>query len=175
VASARARLAEAQAQLTELHHGSRAEDVAQARAAAANADQQARSEMDKVAERQVKAPLTGVVERVLVAVGDLVSAGSPLMRLADPDDIWLRVYLPEEHLAQVKVGDAADLKIDGIGESVPARVDTIATQGEFTPANLQTPGDRGKQVYAIRLRLAHPDPRVKAGMEATVTRMGSWP
>jgi multidrug resistance efflux pump len=174
LAEARARLDEARAQLTELRHGSRREDLAEARAAAQAADAQARRERETIAERKVEAPRSGVVERVLVAEGDLVAAGSPLVRLSDPTDIWLRVYLPEDELAHVKVGDAAQLAIDGIDGQVAARVDTIDTQGQFTPANLQTPSDRGKQVFGVRLRLAQPDPRVKAGMEATVKQVGSW-
>jgi hypothetical protein len=53
-------------------------------------------------------------------------------------------------------------------------VDSVSTQGEFTPANLQTPDDRGKQVFGVRLRLATPDLRVKAGMAATVKQIGGW-
>ncbi|HEY4000017.1 MAG TPA: HlyD family efflux transporter periplasmic adaptor subunit [Candidatus Xenobia bacterium] len=174
VAAARARLAQAQAQLDELRRGNRPEDVAEARAQAARAQAEARSAVAKTAERQVTAPLAAVVERNLVAVGDLVTIGQPLARLADPTDIWLRVYLPEADLAKVKVGDAAQLQVDGIDPRVPAVVDVIATQGEFTPANVQTPGDRGQQVYAVRLRLANPDARIKAGMEATVKSMGQW-
>ena len=47
-------------------------------------------------------------------------------------------------------------------------------QRAITPANLQTPGERGKQVFAVRIRLKNPDPRVKAGMYATVARIGGW-
>jgi HlyD family secretion protein len=51
---------------------------------------------------------------------------------------------------------------------VSAEVESVASRGEFTPANLQTPEERGKQVFGIRLRLKQPDARVKAGMYATV-------
>jgi HlyD family secretion protein len=85
------------------------------------------------------------------------------------------VYLPESGLSKVKVGDTAELQIDGIDGSVSAVVESIANQGEFTPANLQSPEERGKQVFAVRLRLAKEDRRVKAGMFATVKRVGQWP
>ena len=64
--------------------------------------------------------------------------------------------------------------MDGIPVPLPVVVESVATQGEFTPANLQTPEERGKQVFAVRLRLSPPDPRVKAGMFATATRIGGW-
>jgi hypothetical protein len=77
-------------------------------------------------------------------------------------------------LALVTVGCQAQLKVDGIPGTVQAYVESIATQGEFTPENLQTPDERGKQVFAVRIRLKHPDDRVKAGMYATVQKLGNW-
>jgi hypothetical protein len=53
-------------------------------------------------------------------------------------------------------------------------VESISTKGEFTPGNLQSPDERALQVFAVRLRLAHPDSRIKAGMYVTVKRVGSW-
>jgi HlyD family secretion protein len=160
------------ATLDALRAGSRKEQIRQARAAAEAAAASARGAADTLRERVLRAPRDAVVERLLVAVGDLVSPATPVVRLADPNDLWIRVYVPEAHLAQVAVGSDAALRVDGITEPVPARVESIATRGEFTPANLQTPEERGKQVFAVRLRLAHPDPRVKAGMYASITRLG---
>lgn len=41
--------------------------------------------------------------------------------------------------------------------------------------NLQTPEERGRQVFAVRIRLKQSNPAVKAGMAATVRRVGAWP
>jgi HlyD family secretion protein len=114
------------------------------------------------------------VERLLVAQGDLVGRGTPVIRLTDPTDLWLRVYVPEASLAQVTVGDDAVLRVDGIREELEARVESIASRGEFTPANLQTAEERDRQVFAVRLRLQKPDRRVKAGMVATVLSVGNY-
>jgi HlyD family secretion protein len=172
--AARARLEQAQAQLAALEHGSRPEEIAQAKAAAAAAQASAESSRLRVRERRVEAPMAGVIERIPVSVGDLVSPGTPLLRMSDPRDIWVRVYVPEDHLAQVSVGSRGTLAIDGIPQPLAARVESINTQGEFTPANLQIPEERGKQVFGVRVRLDPPDPRVKAGMYATVKKLGQW-
>jgi HlyD family secretion protein len=174
IRAAEARLAQAQAALAELKAGSRKEEIARARAAVEAAQATARGAQFTLAERTVRAPQTGVVERIPVAVGNLVSPGTPVIRMADPQDIWLRVYVPEAHLAKVTVGSDAQLRVDGISVPVVAVVESVATQGEFTPANLQTPDERGRQVFAVRLRLKQPDPRIKPGMYATVTRIGEW-
>lgn len=174
IQAAEARLAQAQDALNELLAGNRKEQIAQARAAALAAKETARSSQANLVERIARAPFTGVVERIPVAVGDLVNPGTTLLRLSNPQDIWLRVYVPEANLAQVTVNAEALLKVDGITGPLPAYVESVATQGEFTPANLQTPDDRGKQVFSVRIRLKQPDPRVKAGMAVTVKRIGTW-
>jgi len=66
------------------------------------------------------------------------------------------------------------LKIDGLNGDTEGIVESIATDGEYTPANLQTPEERGKQVFAVRIRLTKPNAAIKAGMTATVKSLGSW-
>ena len=174
IAAAKARLDQAQAQLTELKRGSRPEEIAKAKAASRQAAAQTKSLSDTVGERIIYAPTDGVVDRVLVSQGDLVSVGTPTVQMSHPSDIWVRVYIPESDLPKVKVEDKADLAFDGIPGLVEGKVESIATKGEFTPANLQSPNERARQVFAVRIRLAQPDSRVKAGMYVTVKRVGNW-
>lgn len=173
IAAARAKVAQARAALQELRKGSRVEALAQARYQKLAAAARARAAVITQAEEVVRAPLPCVVERILVAVGDLVPPGGVVARLQDPDNIWLRVYVPEADLASVQPGVRAELQVDGVPDVVPAVVASVATTGEFTPANLQTPEERGKQVFAVKLQLAHPDARIKPGMAATVRRLGT--
>ncbi len=174
IRAAEARLHQAQAVLSELKAGSRKEQIAQAKAAVKAAQATAAGAQANLVEQTVRSPQEGVVENIPVAAGDLVSPGASLLRLNNPEDIWVRVFVPETHLARVIVGNDAQLRLDGLAEPITAYVESIASRGEFTPANLQTPNERGKQVFAVRLRLKKPDPRVKAGMYATVIRIGEW-
>jgi len=174
ISAARARLANARAALDELIAGSRREDIKQSLAAAAAARSTAKSARTNLDEKTVRAPLNAVVDRIPVAVGDLVNPGTTVVRLMDPADIWLRVYIPEANLKNATVGANAKIKLDGIAEMLDGVVESVSAQGEFTPANLQTPDDRGKQVFGVRLRLKRPDLRVKAGMAATVKQIGEW-
>lgn len=175
IAAAKARLNQAESTLRELKNGTRHEDIVAAEAAARAATNTAASAKSTLEEGQIVSPIDGVVERVLVSDGDLVAPGQAVVQMNDPTDIWLRVYVPEAVLSKVKVNDAAMLEVDGLNEPLQGVVEAIATQGEFTPANLQTPEERGKQVFAVRIRLARPDARVKAGMGASVKSLGQWP
>jgi multidrug resistance efflux pump len=174
IAAAKAHADAEKAQLDELQIGSRPEDIAKAKAVQQQAAEQAKSVKENLNEQTLYAPFNGSVDRVLVADGDLIAPNQAALQLSNPSDIWLRVYLPEDQLPKVKVDDSVDLMLDGIDGTVKGRVESIDTTGQFTPANLQSPDERAKQVFGIRIRLAQPDARVKAGMYATVKRMGSW-
>ena len=174
VRAAQARLAQAVSTLALMTSGNRKEDIAQAKAAYLAAEADAKSAAVNLSESEVRAPVGGQVEAVPVTNRDLVNAGQSLVRVDDPTDIWLRVYVPESKLASLKVGDAASLRVDGVAGTVPAVVESVGVKGEFTPANMQSPDERGKQVFAVRLRLRQADARVKAGMFATVVRLGDW-
>ncbi|HET6644880.1 MAG TPA: HlyD family efflux transporter periplasmic adaptor subunit [Fimbriimonadales bacterium] len=175
VAAAKARLDQQNAALAMLLRGSRPEDIAKARAALREAEAVLAASSINSKEDLVVAPFDGHVDSLPVAKGDVVSPGEPIVQLSDPDNIWIRLYVPEDELSKVHPGDTADLRVDGIEGTVQAVVESVAARGEFTPANLQSPEERAHQVFAVRLRLAHPDARVKAGMYATAKRVGSWP
>lgn len=174
ISAAKAKLAQAKTKLTELKNGSRKEDFLQMKSAAKAAYSSARSAQINLQEKTIFAAQDGIIERILIATGDLVNPGTPVIRFSNLKDIWIKIYVPESELAKIAVGDKAKLKVDGINNSVEGYVDSIASQGEFTPANLQTPEERGKQVFAVRLRLKKFDGRIKAGMYASVTKIGNW-
>ena len=176
---ARAELEQQRAQLDQLKNGSRPEEIAQAAATTRGARASVRSAEAKLKESRIIAAVDGVVDRVFVADGDLVNAGTMVVRVNNPADIWLRIYVPETILAKFKAGDPATLQIDGTEGITQAVVESIATEGEYTPANLQTPEERGKQVFAVRIRLKSGPtdangPVIKAGMSATVKSLGTW-
>ena len=109
-------------------------DVERARAAALDLGAQASALGRNAGDlRQVASPISGVVDAVLVAVGDIAPAGSQLMRLATPDAIQARINLELEDATRLSAGDALTLTgLDG-GEhkiqttigSVDVRIDPV--------------------------------------------------
>ena len=49
----------------------------------------------------------------------------------------------------------------------PGHISTIASQGEYTPRNVQTRAQRAEQVFGVKV-LIDPDAKLHAGMAATV-------
>jgi len=174
IAAARARLAQARAALAALRAGNRPQQIASTRAAADAAEAQAKASTKTASERTVTSPVAATIDRILVAQGDLLTVGQPIISETRPEDLFLRVYVPETDLARSRVGAIAPCRVDGIAGTIDLKVVSVSSQGEFTPANLQSPDERGKQVFAVRLQPAANDTRLKPGMFAQVRPVGEW-
>lgn len=149
--------------------GPRREDIAQAEAqlAAARADK-ALAER-QIEESELKAPIAAVVRSRLLEPGDLASPQRPVFTLAIMQPKWVRAYVPEPRLAQIRPGMAARVSIDSVpAMSLPARVGFIASVAEFTPKTVQTEELRTSLVYEVRVEVDDPDDRLRLGMPATV-------
>ena len=88
------------------------------------------------------------------------------MTLSRLDDIWLSVYVPESRLGQVKLGQPAWVKIDGDPTFYRGLISFVAAEAEFTPRNVQTPEERAKLVYRVKITLENRDRIFKPGMPA---------
>lgn len=99
----------------------------------------------------IKAPTAGVVTALSANVGENASPGNALMMLADPADLWVRVYVAEPRLGEVNVGKQVTV-LDG-EDSYPGSVTFVATEAEFTPNTVETEGNRANLVYEVRIRV----------------------
>jgi HlyD family secretion protein len=97
-----------------------------------------------------------------------VAAGQPVATILEPDQIWVRVYVPEPRLGLVRVGQKAHIRVDTFpGREYPGRIVEIRQRGEYTPRNIQTLEQRMDQVFGVKVTIA-PNPDIKPGMAATV-------
>lgn len=78
-----------------------------------------------VSQITIRSPITGrVIERMAVS-GTHVDPMSPLYRIANLDELWLEINIPQEHINDVKIGNPvqvenglADAEIKVLGQSV---------------------------------------------------------
>ena len=162
IAGAEARYHQALATLEKYEHGNRREDVEAAKAALAYDEARYR-------ERQVVAPSTAFVEVLDVRPGDLVAPNTPVATLLEPDQIYVRIYIPETELGHVKVGQDAEIRVDSFpNKAFAGVVEQINQQAEFLPRNVQTREERVHQVFGVKVRINDPSGQVRAGMAADV-------
>ncbi|NMG49253.1 HlyD family efflux transporter periplasmic adaptor subunit [Azoarcus communis] len=145
------------------------EDEVKALAAQLDQARAALNEADSVlADLAIVAPADGIITQRLVNVGEVVAAGAPLFDIVDLDRLYLKAYVPEKDIGKVRLGLPAQVYTDAFPERpFPATVRYIASRAEFTPKEVQTPDERVKLVYAVKLYLdANPEHRLTPGLPA---------
>lgn len=117
----------------------------------------------------VAAPSEGLVDTVNVEPGEVVSPGSSLVTLIDPEDLWVTVFVPEPQMPRVQVGQRAQVTVDGWEQPFEAELYWIAEDAEFTPKYVLTEDERTRLVYEVRVRPLRTEGRLKPGMPADVS------
>jgi multidrug resistance efflux pump len=166
--AARAEVAQADAALVLAESGYRAEEIEKARAAVAAAESALAVVDRSLEELEIRSPVAGIVEAIELQPGDLLVANAPALSLLDPSRLWVRAYVPENRLA-LATGWEVVLRVDSFPDATfRGRVSFIAREAEFTPGNVQTPEERSKQVFRIKVDLIDGLDRLRPGMSADV-------
>lgn len=132
-----------------------------ARAAQARFEQaraQATVSGNQVAYGTLLADQTGVVTAVLADAGQVVSAGQPVVRLAQPQEKEVLVAVPESRIAELRAAKRIDVAL----WAYP----TLRLQGQLR--ELSPAADASSRTYAARIRIINPPPEVLLGMTARV-------
>ena len=156
------------AQLQELLTGTTVEELAQAE----NAVKQAAARRDlmavDVARHDIRAPVDGIADSRLFEIGERPSPGQAVMVLLSGEQVFARVYVPEQLRVHVSPGLAATLYVDGLDETIPARVRWVASEAAFTPYYALTERDRGHLTYVAKIDIAERRPRLPDGVPVEV-------
>lgn len=166
---AQARLAVSREALELEVAGPRQEDVAQAEAEL-RADQARLALLrQQLADSQLLAPVNGVVRSRLLEAGEMVSPQRPVFTLAVTDPKWVRAYVNETELGQVRMGMAASVLVDAFpGRRFDGWVGFVSPISEFTPKAVETEELRTSLVYEVRVFVKDPGDELPLGTPATV-------
>ncbi|WP_437559219.1 efflux RND transporter periplasmic adaptor subunit [Acidithiobacillus sulfuriphilus] len=167
--TARANLDHAQQALILAIKGPRKEDIAAARHQL-QADQAALSLAQReLVDNKLYAPEEGVVQDRILEAGDMVNPQTPVFTLALDNPVWVRAYLPEKSLGQVRPGMKAWIESDSFpGKRFPGWVGFISPTAEFTPKTVETTELRTELSYRVRVYACNPEHRLRLGMPVTV-------
>lgn len=115
-------------------------------------------------------PVKGIVLEKYVNEGELVTVGKSLYKIADLNEMDLKVYVSGNQLSDIILGNIADVYIDGKdGELIKytGKVSWISSEVEFTPKIIQTREERVNMVYGVKIRVKN-DGSIKIGMPGEV-------
>lgn len=149
--------------------GPRKEDIAQAEAQVKVSRAELALLRYHISQAELKAPQDAVVRARLLEPGDMASPQRPAYTLAITDPKWVRCYVTEPQLGQIKPGQAARVSTDSHpGQAIEGRIGYISSVAEFTPKNVETQELRTSLVYEVRIMVNDPQDRLRLGMPATV-------
>ena len=123
-ASAEAALEKAKADLERARQqaGSDGEDNAKLRDARA-ALEQARFDL---ASTEIKAPSDGGITNLRLFVGDYAATGEAVMTFVSTTDVWVKAYVRENSIAQIKPGNAVEIVLDSLpGQVLTGKVASV--------------------------------------------------
>lgn len=163
---AREREKRARAAMDMAQTGARPEDE-QAMAAQARLAEAKLAEIESMrADVELRSPLTGEVNKVLVRQGELVSVGYPLVTLVDLDDVWAVVQLREEYLTHIRMGETFKASVPALGgKEVTFRVTYIAPLGDFaTWRATNSSGSFDLKTFEVHGQPVDPVPGLRPGM-----------
>jgi len=164
-AQAASRMQAAKAQLDLARAGARPETIAAARARAEQAKAAWDAAQVQLTYARIPCPLAGTVTLRNLEPGEYVSPGTPILRVAALERVWLRVYVSETDLGRVKLGQRSFVTTDTYPDKrYEGRVTEISPQAEFTPRNVQTKEEREKLVYGVKVTVDNPHHDLKPGM-----------
>ena len=169
IAQARAAVEYGDAQLRHIRKGARVEEIAQSQAALDQAKARVESIRTRLKEMVIRAPEKCTVEAIDLNPGDLVAPGEEVARLVLHQDLWVRVFVPEDMLGLVRVGARVPLYVDSSpGRAFEGRIARVSRKAEFTPRNVQTPEGRSMQVFRTKVMVTDKSELLRPGMTATI-------
>lgn len=151
-------------------NGTRIEDKETAQANV----KKARGALDEVnsylKEKEVKAAVSGEISQVNVEEGELISAGYPIVTIADLNDVWVVFNLREDLLSRIKMGTVMSAKFPALGnKKIDLKVTYIAPLGSY--ANFRATKARGEfdmKTFEIKAKPIDKTEGLRAGMSAVV-------
>lgn len=142
---AQSSVSSAQAGLLQTDANLAATDAAQKKLEAAQAQlQQIEVSLD---ETEIKAPFDGIITAKYIEEGSMISLGTPLVALQDPNDNWVDFKIPETKLKDFHLGQVLTLQArDGVTR-VQGTITDISQKSEF--ATQRATSERGNDTDII--------------------------
>lgn len=121
---------------------------------------------DQIQKNKISSPITGTILSKYAEQGELATQGRSLFKVADIDNMKLRVYITVDQLTSLKIGQSVKVYADqGISDrkEYSGTVIWISDKAEFTPKTIQTRDERANLVYAVKIAVKN-DGEIKKGM-----------
>ncbi|MGI6285791.1 efflux RND transporter periplasmic adaptor subunit [Neomoorella humiferrea] len=174
--AARAQLEEAKSRLALLQAGSTPYTLERLAAGVKQGEANLALAQLNLNKTALRSPAAGLVASINFEKGELVPPGAEVATILDLNNLWLNVYIPENRLGEVQIGQPVQIAVDTYpNQSFPGLVEYIAPRAEFTPRQVQTREDRVNLVFRVKIRVTGGQDKLRPGLPADVTFMPITP
>lgn len=111
----------------------------------------------QISKSQIRAPFEGTIEEVLVKEGEMAQMSSPLVRIVNHRDMYVKADMSESYIGQFKKGDQINIYFPSIDKSI---VSTISSVGQVI--------DEKNRTFSVEALLPLSDFSVKPNLLAIV-------
>ena len=128
-----------------------------------------------LADREIRSPATGVIDRTFVEVGEYVTPGQRLALLHDPDAVWVEANIKETELHRLRVGQPVEVHVDAYpGQVFQGHLTHIGTATTSEFALLPSPNPSGnftkvRQKFRTRIAVEQQEDLLRPGMMVEVS------
>jgi HlyD family secretion protein len=160
------------AALSLVKEGPRKEEIRAAENRVRQAEAALKASEERLKDTIIYAPVSGVILRKNIELGETVAPGIPVYTIGDLENPWIKVYVKQDKLGLVKLGQKAEIATDSYpGKKYEGAVTYISSEAEFTPKNVQTQEERVKLVFGVKVSVKNINDELKPGMPADVRIM----
>ena len=114
----------------------------------------------QIEKSQIRAPFEGTIEEVMVKEGEMAQPGSPLVRIVNHRDMYVKADLSESYVGNFKKGDKVSILFPSINRTIES---TISSVGQVI--------DEKNRTFAIEALLPLTDFTIKPNLIVTVKIM----
>jgi HlyD family secretion protein len=125
---------------------------------------------DALSKCIITSPINGTAITKYIDKYEIAGMGHPIIRVADLSRMNLKVYVTEDQLSSIQLGDSCAVYIDDDEHELKkyrGKIIWISAESEFTPKMVQTKKERVNLVYAVKIKVKN-EGSIKIGMPGEV-------
>lgn len=121
-----------------------------------------------IKDSNIISPVDGVILNRYKEISSITTAGESVLEIAKTDEFWVRAYIDENHLGDIKPNLKMLIFTDSRKEPYEGYIGFISPIAEFTPKNIETQELRADLVYSFRVIVKNNDDKLRQGMPVTL-------
>ena len=120
-------------------------------------------------DHRVKSPVKGIVLEKFISEGENIFPNSPLVDILDSASLYVEIFIEEQEMACLRLGQRARIIVDGLEEKeLTGVVSYFGKKAEFSPKYVISEKERKSLLYEVKIAIDRENDLFKIGMTVTI-------